>query len=290
MATGSSIQKLTERSNYAHKQHINGIDLYYEFYPNQQATHTLVFLHGFLASGFSFRYLIPELMKKYQIINIDFPPFGKSGKTLSFTFSYENIAKTIIDLLHLMRLKEIILVGHSMGGQICLNMILKQPEQFEKVILLASSGYLQQVKRHLIWLSYFPFASYFVKRRLVQSGGVEGNLKNVVYDPSTITGEMIEGYLEPYVENEDIFKALAKFMRDREGDLSQTDLQQIETPSLLIWGEYDKIVPIEVGKRLQQDLVHSQFTLLKNTGHLIPEERPDETIQLIDHFIKYSTI
>ena len=79
-------------------------------------------------------------------------------------------------------------------------------------------------------------------------------------------------------------------MRDREGDLSQTDLQQIETPSLLIWGEYDKIVPIEVGKRLQQDLVHSQFTLLKNTGHLIPEERPDETIQLIDHFIKYSTI
>ena len=62
-----------------------------------------------------------------------------------FHVSYENIAKTIIDLLHLMRLKNY-LVGHSMGGQICLNMILKQPEQFEKVILLASSGYLQQVK------------------------------------------------------------------------------------------------------------------------------------------------
>lgn len=285
MPTTIDIGKSVNRKQYSHISKINDIDLYYEFYPNQNANKTLFLIHGFLASSFSFRYIIPELMKQYQIIAVDIPPFGRSGKDLKYTFSYENIAATFIQLIHKLQLKNVSLIGHSMGGQIGLYMALQQPEIFDKIILFASSGYLQQVRKSLIFLSYLPFAHIFVKKKLVDSGGVEGNLLKVVYDKNQITEDMIQGYLEPFIENDAIFHALAKFSRDREGDLSKEDLNKINTPCLLVWGAQDRIVPLQVGKRLNQDLPNSKLVVLEKTGHLTPEERPDETCRLIKEFV-----
>lgn len=277
--------KPVNRKQYSQISKINGIDLYYEVYPNLNANKTLFLIHGFLASSFSFRYIIPELMKQYHIIAVDIPPFGRSGKDLKYTFSYKNIAATFIKLIHNLQLKNVSLIGHSMGGQIGLYMALQQPEIFDKIILFASSGYLQQVRKSLIFLSYLPFAHIFVKKKLVDSGGVEGNLLKVVYDKNQITEGMIKGYLEPYIENDAIFHALAKFSRDREGDLSKEDLNKIHIPCLLVWGAHDRIVPLQVGKRLNQDLPNSELVVLEKTGHLTPEEKPDETCRLIKEFV-----
>lgn len=285
MATTAKKLHTLNRQHYSHVTKINGIDLYYEYYQNANAKETLFLIHGFLASSFSFRYIIPKLMNQYQIITVDIPPFGKSGKDLKFTFSYENIAATFIQLIKKLKLNKVSIVGHSMGGQIGLYMALQQPEIFDKIILFASSGYLQQVRKSLIFLSYLPFAHKFVKKKLIESGGVEGNLKKVVYDKNQITEDMIQGYLEPYIEDDAIFHALAKFSRDREGDLSKKDLNKIHTPCLLVWGKEDQIVPLQVGKQLNIDLPNSNLIVLDKTGHLTPEERPEETCRLIQKFI-----
>ncbi len=70
-----------------------------------------------------------------------------------------------------------------------------------------------------------------------------------------------------------------------EGDLSTDILKTIQAPSLLIWGENDRVVPLQTGKRLAQDLPHSQFIPLPQTGHLLPEEKPFEVYQYIRDFI-----
>ena len=95
---------------------------------------------------------------------------------------------------------------------------------------------------------------------------------------------MINGYLEPFLQNE-IFRALTRMLRHREGDLSPDALQQIRTPCLLIWGEHDRSVPLNIGKRLEKDLNHSRLIVLKETGHAIPEERPHEVFQHIKNFL-----
>lgn len=266
---------------------VNGIEIYYEEYGNPSNKKTILFIHGFLSSSFSFRCLIPNLSKQYKIINIDLPPFGRSGKDRKFCYSYENLAKTLNQFVDRLRLNQVILAGHSMGGQICLNMIHQKPNRYEKSILLASSGYLQRAKHSLIALSYLPFFHIFIKNKLAKTG-VEKNLESVVYDHSKITKEMIQGYLQPFIEDEQIFIGLKKLLRDREGDLSPEVLQKIQTPALLIWGEHDKIVPLSVGKRLKDDIPNSKLVILKNTGHLIPEENPEETCKLMTQFIENS--
>lgn len=264
-------------------QIVNNINIYYEFYPNPHSSKTLILLHGFLSSTFSYRRLIPYLNKEFQIVSIDLPPFGKSGKSNKFVYSYQNLAQTVIQLISSLGLSEITLIGHSMGGQIVLNILHQQPDIAEKAVLLCSSSYAKRSKLPLIISSYIPYFHLYVKLWLARSG-VMKNLQNVVHDHSLISEEMQFGYLKPFLE-EEIFVALTRMIRDHEGDLSPAILSKISHPCLLIWGEYDKVVPLSVGKRLNNDLRSSELVILNETGHLVPEERPEDVFQHIKQFL-----
>jgi pimeloyl-ACP methyl ester carboxylesterase len=258
-------------------------NVYYEYYNHKTAKKTVVLLHGFLSSTFSYRQLIPLLIKDFNVISIDLPPFGKSGKTRDYSYSHQNHANSIIRLLQHLGKENIIIIGHSMGGQVALNVCYQKPDMVEKAILLCSSGYLKRSKTPLILTSYIPFFHLYVKRWLARSG-VEKNLRNVVHDHNRIDHVMINGYLQPFIENNEIFKGLTKMIRDREGDLTPEQLHKITTPCLLIWGEHDRVVSVETGKRLSKDLKNSKLIILKDTGHLVPEERPEEVYQHILEF------
>jgi pimeloyl-ACP methyl ester carboxylesterase len=253
---------------------IDKINIYYEYYAHPTAEKTVVLLHGFLSSTFSFRRLVPLLCTEFNVISVDLPPFGKSGKTTFYTYSLQNQAKTVIRLLEHLGKKQVILIGHSMGGQVALNVCYQQPELVEQTVLLCSSGYLKRSSFPLILSSYIPFFYLYVRRWLASSG-VEKNLRNVVHDHSLIDEVMLTGYLQPFTQDNEIFKGLTKMIRDREGDLTPEQLKKIKTPCLLIWGEYDKVVPLQIGKKLRKDLKNSQLIILEKTGHLVPEERPE---------------
>ncbi|SDM76139.1 alpha/beta fold hydrolase [Bacillus sp. OK048] len=272
-----------EEKVFYRNQQVNNIDIYYEFYSNPDSTKTLVLLHGFLSSTFSYRRLIPYLNKEFQVVSIDLPPFGKSGKSSKFVYSYSNLAQTVIQLIHSLDLKDITLIGHSMGGQIVLNILNQQPDIAERAVLLCSSSYSKRLRLPLIISSYIPYFHLYVKFWLARSG-VRQNLQNVVHDHSLLSDEMLFGYLQPFLEDE-IFLALTRMIRDREGDLSTGALNQIAHPCLLIWGEHDKVVPLTVGERLKNDLRKSELVILKETGHLVPEERPEDVFQYIKQFL-----
>jgi pimeloyl-ACP methyl ester carboxylesterase len=260
-------------SSSSHFKSINGISVYYELHGYTPAKPAIVLVHGFLSSSFSFRRLIPLLTEDFSVITVDLPPFGQSEKSLTFVYSYKNLAQLVIQLIQKLRLPKVILVGHSMGGQISLNIAKLQPNLVDKIILICSSGYLSRAHSGLVFSSYVPYFYLWVKSWLARKG-VTGSLKNVVYDLNLIDEEMIEGYMKPFYD-ERIFRALTRMIRDREGDLSSKELQSIETPSLLIWGEEDRVVPINIGKRLQQDIKNSTFISFQKTGHLVPEEKPE---------------
>ncbi|WP_449537396.1 alpha/beta fold hydrolase [Ferdinandcohnia sp. Marseille-Q9671] len=262
---------------------INGIHLHYELYQQDSDKPVLVLLHGFLSSSFSFRRLIPFLKEKYTILSVDIPPFGKSEKSTRFTYSYTNIASVVCNLIRSFQFTTINVVGHSMGGQICLYIAKQEPTLVNRVVLLCSSGYLKRMPRSLIYSSYLPYFHFIVKRKLAKQG-VTHNLKNVVNNHTLIDQEMIDGYMEPFSDNR-IFMALTRMIRHREGDLPSEELKNIKHPILLIWGEKDRVVPISVGKRLHHDLPNSTFISIKDAGHLVPEECPESVSAYISEFI-----
>ncbi len=262
---------------------INETTIYFELYQNTPDKPVIVLIHGFLSSIFSFRHVIPLLSKNFTVLAVDLPPFGKSGKTKAFYYSYFNMADTVIKLLHQLQFNKVIVAGHSMGGQIALNMALHNPTIVEKTVLLNSSGYQKRLKNSIIFSSYLPFFDHYVKRWLAKKG-VVGNLRNVVHDHSLIDDEMISGYSEPF-NNHEIFVGLTRMIRHREGDLIPNQLQRIQNPSLLLWGEHDRVVPLEIGKRLNKDLPNSSLISIPSTGHLLPEEKPKIVNEYILNFV-----
>jgi len=277
-----------EQAVFTGYQPINNINVYYEFYPHQTSEKTFVLLHGFLSSTFTFRHLISLLKKEYQVLSVDLPPFGKSSKCNQYVYSYKNLAHTVIKLTESLGLKNMTFIGHSMGGQIVLNILHMMPELGDKAILLCSSAYLKRSKLPLIISSYIPYFHLFVKYWFARTG-VKKNLQDALYNHSIINEEMINGYLQPFLEDE-IFVALTRMIRDREGDLPVEVLKQIKTPCLLIWGDHDKSMPLKVGEQLNKDLANSELIILKETGHALPEERPIEVYEYIKNFVgKFQT-
>ncbi|MFJ7676519.1 alpha/beta fold hydrolase [Peribacillus sp. NPDC097206] len=265
-------------------EQIGDIDMYYEHIHVHDSFPTLVLIHGFLSSSFSFRKLIPHLTKDYNVISIDLPPFGQSGKTNRYTYSFRNIAGSVVQLLEEKNIKKFSIIAHSMGGQVSLQLIKAYPGLVERAVLLAGSGYEPSFPRKMKMLSYFPFFSFGVKGYL-QRSGIEKNLRNVVHNQTMIDDEMRQGYLDPFMKKHDIFRALGRMLRDKESDLSSEQLHSIDTPCLLVWGRYDRVVPLDIGRRLHEDLPNSKLIVMENTGHLLPEEKPEEVYQLIKEFL-----
>lgn len=265
-----------------------GSKVYYEQYKPSSATATLSFIliHGFMASTFTFRKIIPMLAKKYDVFALDLVGFGKSEKNGQFHYSYKSYAQLVVEFIQKMELRKAVVVGHSMGGQIALHASRQSPEWIQAMVLIGCCSYLQKAHFIPVLLSYLPFSRRLV-RWWINRYEVKDILKNTLYQDALINQEMIQAYEQP-LQEKPFIDTLVGLLRHREGDLAPSELQKVEQPILLIWGEEDQIVPIRTGLRMRQDLPHSHFNSIPNAGHQVIEEKPEEVIQAIEEWLAHS--
>ncbi|WP_167577572.1 alpha/beta fold hydrolase [Ammoniphilus sp. YIM 78166] len=263
-----------------------GGEVYYEYHRSFSSSpaYTIVLIHGFLACTYTFKKLVPFLQKNYDVYALDLLGFGQSEKGSRFRYSYRNYALLVTEFISKMRLQEVILLGHSMGGQIALHMALASPESVKGMILVGASGYLSKAHPLARAASYLPLARLWVKWWITRFK-VKDVLATTFYDPSLIDEEMMEVYSKP-VRDANFCDTLIGLLRYREGDLCQEELGRIKLPCLLIWGEEDQIVPLRKGIRLRQDLPHSTLVSLPNAGHQVIEEKTREVYSAIEEWLK----
>jgi pimeloyl-ACP methyl ester carboxylesterase len=253
---------------------ILNVKVYCEYVLNEKPP--IVLIHGFLSSTYTFNRLVPLLIKHFSVVSLDLPGFGRSEKCDSFHYSFTSYAQLIISCMDYFGINKAILCGHSMGGQVVLNIARIAPEKVARLVLLCSSGYMKRASRLLIYISYLPFFQQFLSR-YIQKKGAKHGLETALYDRSLITEEMINEYKRPLAEKA-FYNSLIRLARHREGDLSSDNLKTINKPVLLIWGEEDRVVPLEVGKRLVGDLPNAKLITFKKAGHLITEEKPEDIL------------
>ncbi|MFC0187732.1 alpha/beta fold hydrolase [Fictibacillus aquaticus] len=281
---------MEERSNVgeytpSYRLTVSGVDVYYEYYENQSSSEaeTIILIHGFLSSTLSFRKLIPLLTKEYHVIALDLPGFGRSEKSRTFVYKLCNYGKLVIDFMNKLNIRQAVLIGHSMGGQVSLHAAKLAPDRVKKLVLLGCCGYVKRASRSVIYCSYIPFFSWGM-RTWVMRKNVKDNLLAVLHDSKLVTKELIDGYSKPLTEA-GFFHSLIRLLRHREGDLERADLQNIHTPVLMIWGREDKVMPVKTGYRLKHDLPDAKLIIYDNCGHLIMEEKPEDIISEVTKFL-----
>ena len=103
----------------------------------------LLLIHGLMTSSYSFRYVIPELAKKYRVIVPDLPGAGRSQAPLDLSMSPQSVAKFLDALVDTLPIKPPYVIGNSLGGYQALWFAILFPAQVRKLIVIHAPGFFQ---------------------------------------------------------------------------------------------------------------------------------------------------
>ncbi|UYP01158.1 alpha/beta hydrolase [Oceanotoga sp. DSM 15011] len=252
-------------------------------YYEEGAGETIIFLHDFMSSAKDFEDISKNLSEKYRVISIDLPGFGFSTKSTDLNYSKKSMGKLINKFTKELNIETFYLVGHSMGGEIAINTYFEDTKKIKKLILINSQGYTK-TKFIPNWISdsqffsriflKFGFQSYFLQQSIY---------KNNLHDKSKYEDST---FLKNYTLTFNIpSKTLQKIDLDDDSSLNKDKISEINIPTLILWGNYDKTLNIEYAKKFNEQIKNSTLVYL-DAGHNPMIEKSDYISNLILNFLK----
>lgn len=264
--------------------------LYYETYGSGEP---IVFIHGLGASIYTWRKVKEPLAAGNKLFLIDLKGFGKSPKPRDDRYSILDQADLVYNLILEHDLRNLTVVGNSYGGAVSLLLAVRlcaeNPKRLSKLILIDSAGY----KKFIPWfvkLLRMPGLGWLIVHLSPDKTLAKVALKESYYNDQLITAADIEAYAKPLGMKNGKYALLKVADQAIPDDIEKwiAKYPTISVPTLILWGEYDSVLPLEVGKLLDAAIPCSKLTTIPNTGHVPQEETPVPTVDLIKDFLKNS--
>jgi pimeloyl-ACP methyl ester carboxylesterase len=243
----------------------------------------VVFLHGLGASVYAWRRNLAAVAAAgFRVIAFDNRGFGLSDKPPA---PYDNAAyaRLAIALMDSLRLADAVLVGHSMGGAIAAEVAIEYPQRVRGLVLVGSAG-LGAREPLLFRMARWPVLGRVVLA-LCGRGFTARLLRSTYFDPGKVTEADVDQYYAPVAQPE-YRRALRGALRQFRFDALEGRLDRIAAPTLVLWGEEDRWVPLGLGRALAAGITRSAFVSVPRAEHSVQEEAPDEVNHLVVRFLK----
>jgi pimeloyl-ACP methyl ester carboxylesterase len=260
------------------------------YYSEEGKGPPVLLIHGFGASTFTWRFVAPELAKSHRVIAVDLKGFGLSDKPFDGRYSVYDQAELLAQLIEDKDLRDLTLVGHSFGGGVALLLALEANRRLDgritRLVLLDSIAFPQNIPVFFRLLDV-PLVSQIGVRMVPPSVQARVALQIAYFDDSKIDPEEIELYAAPLktaAGKHAIIYSARQIVPEDIAELSER-YKTIELPTLILWCDHDRIVPLEVGIKLRRTLPNSTLRLVEECGHMPQEEQPASTLALIRGFI-----
>ena len=270
---------------------IGSLKLVYDEY-GDKSKETLLFLHGFGESRHTWRFLVPELSKRYHLIVLDLKGFGDSPKNKDGRYSVYDQAKLVQAFIEEKKIKRLTLVGRSFGGGVSLVLALMQNDKLldfniERLILINSMTYKQNLPSMMRTLNR-PIIGYLAIHLLSNKWIAEEGYKYAFYDDSSIPKESIEYSVEALSQPLAKYAYLEVVDQLVPDDITtiQKRYREIKLPSLIMWGREDVSLRVHMAYRLHRDLKNSQLKIFSKVGHIPQEEIPLKVVAEILKFMR----
>jgi len=269
---------------------IKALDLAYDEYAKEHKK-TLLFLHGFGESRYTWRFLIKPLSKYYHIITLDLKGFGDSPKTEDEDYSVYDQAKLVQKFIKDKKLKNLTIVGRSFGGGVALVLALMQEQnmlktKIDRLILIDSMSYKQPLPSMMRYLQK-PIIGYLGIHILSAETIAKEAYAFAFSNDDLIPKESVEKSAEliDMPNAKYAYKQTVDYIVPDDIAKIEKEYKDIKIPTLIIWGKDDISIPYRFGQRLHHDIPNSRFLLLEKVGHMPQEEAPDKVIDAIEEFM-----
>ena len=243
----------------------------------------VVFLHGLGASMYTWRKNLAAVAAAgFRVIAFDNRGFGLSDKPPT---PYDNAAYTrlAVGLMDSLRLADAVLVGHSIGGAIAAQVEIEYPQRVRALVLVGSAG-LGAREPLLFRLARWPVLGRGALA-LRGRGFTARLLRSTYFDPRKVTEADVDQYYAPVAQPE-YGRALRGVLQQFRFTALEGRLDRIAAPTLVLWGEEDRWVPIGLGRALAAGITRSAFVTVPRAGHSVQEEAPGEVNHLLIRFLK----
>lgn len=246
----------------------------------------LVLLHGSNASLHTWEPWVAQLKGKYRVISYDQPGHGLTGPNPSDDYNPAAFGDVVDRVTTKLGVSRFALAGNSMGGWIAAHYALAHPERLTGLILVDASGPPDAAPKSL------PIGF-----RIAQTPGLRGimeyitprsviakSIHQTISNQAIINDAMIDRYWEllRYPGNR---RATGIRFGMKRVPLEKSAFAKLNVPTLILWGEEDKLIPVAAGRWYQDAIPGSKLIVYPRIGHVPMEEVADQSAKDVDTFL-----
>ena len=233
----------------------------------------VVILHGWGLSGKTFFPLVETLKKQgYRVYAPDLPGFGET-KMPERPLMLTDYALFLDEYLKKNHIVQPIFIGHSFGGRVSLKYNELYPNRVRVLILSGTPGFTPIPKKKLILFIF-----------LAKIGKLLFSIP-----PLSLVQDAVRKWYYYVVGAKEFFRAEGT-MRETFKQIVKEDLvpamEAVDVRTILLWGEYDIIVPVSIAERMHQVIAGSELIVIPEADHGVPFKQPEVFASYVERFLK----
>ncbi|MEJ5992155.1 alpha/beta hydrolase [Ramlibacter sp. PS3R-8] len=240
---------------------------------------TVLMLHGIGGGHLSFAPQVESLaVAGYRAVAWDMPGYGHSAPIEPYTF--KGLAQSCVLLIESLKVADVVLVGHSMGGMVAQEVVARRPDLVNRLVLCGTSPAFGKPDG--------DWQREFISQRTapLDAGKSMADLAQTLVPQMVGPGSLPEGVrlathcmgMVPAATYRRALECIVTFDR-------RANLPNISVPTLLVAGEHDRNAPAAVMKKMADAIPRSTFLQMKGIGHLQNLEAPDEFDGMLLNFL-----
>jgi pimeloyl-ACP methyl ester carboxylesterase len=243
----------------------------------------VVMLHGSgpgVSAMANWQHNIGTLSQRFRVLAPDIVGFGATERPDDVVYSLRTWTDHIWAFLDAHGIEKTTIVGNSLGGRIALQMATDRPDRIAKMVLMGAPGVGMTLTDGLAALrAYEP--SHDAMRDLLRN--------YFAADPAIITDELVAIRYEASIADGAYAAYRAMFLDPRhtgsELGITEDEVRGIATPTLLVHGREDKVVPVQVSVTMLGLLPNADLHVFSACGHWTQIERADELSALVADYL-----
>ena len=249
----------------------------------------IAFLHGIPTSRHLWRHVVPLLVERgYEVTALDMLGYGQSDQPEDVDLGIASQAKWMAAALDAIGWRDGTLVGHDIGGGVAQLIAIDQANFVRQLVLVDTIAYesfpvgvIARLKEE-IWDDILGAPDFDFKK------GLKKSFEKGMVNAARVSPELVDIYEKPFfgVRGRMAYLRAARALRTEELATRMVEVEELRTPTLVVWGAEDIFQPIAYGERLAAALPRGRFERVAAAGHFLPEDQPERLAELIDEFAR----
>jgi pimeloyl-ACP methyl ester carboxylesterase len=242
----------------------------------------LILLHGFGSSLETWEPWAQSLRARYRVVRFDLPGCGLSQPDRSGDYADARSLELMALLMDRLGIQSAALIGNSMGGRISWAFAAAFPSRVRKLVLISPDGFASpgfEYGKPPQVPAVIKLMKYFLPRVLMR-----GNLAAAYADPTRLSDSVVDRYYDLLLAPGNRAAMISRMQQSILED-PVPRLQKIATPTLLLWGRKDRLIPFANSADYVRALPNATLVEFPDLGHVPHEEAPAESLQPLAQFL-----